>query len=218
MRKHLLLDLDGTLIDSSAGILQTLKACLTRAAVEPKVSLSEALIGPPLGDLVALLAGPENRALRRRLEADFRDEYDRSDYRGTTPFPGIAEALAALRNAAVSLHIVTNKRSLPTRLVLTHLGWTDWFATVSTLESVPAATSKSDVVADLRVRLGGSPDEMALVGDSKDDAEAARDNGIAFAWAAWGYGMGTAVRHAEPALQNPGDLLPFALLSRTVSS
>jgi phosphoglycolate phosphatase len=97
-----------------------------------------------------------------------------------------------MRAHGVSLHLVTNKRLVPTRKILEMLGWSDTFSTVSTLDARPTAASKVDVVADLLAQLKVPDSSVALVGDSVDDALAASENRIFYVRATWGYGQGTA--------------------------
>jgi phosphoglycolate phosphatase len=121
-------------------------------------------------------------------EARFRDDYDGRGYLATRPYDGAADALREMRAMGMQLHLVTNKRRLPTRRILEVLGWWGLFSSVNTLDSSAHATSKTDVVAGLLTESDIPKFSTRLVGDSLDDAIAARDNGIAFLWARWGYG------------------------------
>jgi phosphoglycolate phosphatase len=189
---HVFCDFDGTLVDSSDGILGTLRDCLESAGLRSKVELGPGLIGPPLRTMLQMAVGAGDAAALDALEAAFRREYDERGYLATRPYPGIVDALLALRARGVHLHIVTNKRRVPTLLIIDMLGWPGFFATVSTLEGGAPGSSKAQVVRQLLRRLDVSTDSVALVGDSVDDAIAARDNGLFFGWATWGYG-----RHAD---------------------
>jgi phosphoglycolate phosphatase len=186
--EHVLCDFDGTLVNSSAGILDTLRSCLDAAGRRPSAGISERLIGPPLRTMIETAIGSGDAAAIDEIEAAFCREYDEGGYLATQPYPEISEALFELRAQGVSLHIVTNKRRVPTLRILDMLGWSEVFATVSTLDASAPGTSKTEVVARLLTRLRAPVSSVAFVGDSLDDAIAARKNGLCFAWASWGFG------------------------------
>ncbi len=189
MFNHLLCDLDGTLVDSSAGILDTLRGCLASMGRRSHVELTEQLIGPPLRAMIQAATGLSDVNVLTEIEIAYRREYDERGYLATRAYPGIAEALTELRKHAVRLHVVTNKRLTPTVRILEMLRWSGTFSTVSTLDSSVSGTTKAQVVARLLLQLGAPTSSVALVGDSLDDAMAARDNGVSFWWASWGYGQ-----------------------------
>ena len=206
MFSHVFCDFDGTLVDSSDGILQSLQTCIDRAGLSVLIEPSRALIGPPLRSMIASVIGP-NPADISSVESAFRAEYDDHGYLLTTPFPGIEMALRDLRTQGVSLHIVTNKRLIPVRQILETLRWTGYFSSISTLDSTARAASKGDVVARLLAKLDVPIDSVILVGDSLDDRLAAEANGIAFAWASWGYGQDPSLRAAGLPLVEVSDLV-----------
>jgi phosphoglycolate phosphatase len=192
---HVLFDLDGTLVDSCDGILDSLRRCIERAGLHPCIELTRELVGPPLSALIATALGSIDPGLLTELEEAFRREYDQRGYRASRPYPGIGAALHELSAAGLQLHVVTNKRLRPTRRILRALGWCGSFTTVNALDSYGGATSKTDVVARLLERIGVPGSSATLVGDTENDAAAARGNGVAFAWASWGYGLDRALAH-----------------------
>lgn len=214
MFQHVLFDLDGTLVDSADGVLSALRRCLDRAGLEPRVELSRALIGPPLPSMLATTTGSSDPSLLGALERDFRSEYDAAGWRESPPYPGVPAAIDALHRAGVGLHLVTNKRMVPTLKILDAHDWTGRFQTVNTLDTSGGAGSKSDVVARLLPSIGGGRGRVALVGDSLDDARAALGNDIDFAWASWGYGAAPELQSAGVRLASAHDLVPHLLRAR----
>jgi phosphoglycolate phosphatase len=202
--ERLLCDFDGTLVDSCASILETLRSCLAQLDLQPQTELSPSLIGPPLRSMVRTVLGPAHADRAPALESAFREEYDRRGHLRVHAYPGVDEVLPRLRDRGIALHLVTNKRILPTRLILERLGWGAWFASVHSLDSTPGAATKSDVVARMRLEMAWSAARAALVGDSPDDAAAARRNQLLFAWAGWGYGTRDALAGAQAAREDAG--------------
>jgi phosphoglycolate phosphatase len=212
--KHVFCDFDGTLVDSSDGIIESLLRCIEQAGLPVQVEPSRALIGPPLHSMIATVMGADHVSLAA-IETAFRSEYDEVGYLSTRPFPGIPEALLELIQNDVLLHIVTNKRLAPVRQILDMLDWNHHFASVCSLDYTVGAVSKSDVVRSLLGVLDVSPSKVLMVGDSLDDRIAADDNGISFAWATWGYGRDPSLHtHGRP-LGDACDLVSLVLTNDT---
>lgn len=189
MPADILFDLDGTLIDSSPGILASFGRVLAAHGLVPAVPLEASLIGPPLAVTLRQVSGIADEAVLARLVEAFKADYDSEGYRATTVFPGVAEGLAHLAAAGCRLYIVTNKRLVPTRKILAALGLADYFAGVHTRdETEPMAPSKTAVARRVIARYAIDPARACFVGDSDEDAAAARENGLPFIHAIYGYG------------------------------
>lgn len=209
-RQTLIFDLDGTLIDSSASILEGFAMALDSLKIAPKLPLTATVIGPPLRDTLASLAGSDDASLLDALIRSFKDYYDAEGYKATTVFPGINEMLAGLRGEGKALHIATNKRLLPTQLILNHLGWREVFSSVYALDTrSPAFPNKAAMIAGLIQDVGIAHDSAAYIGDRPEDGFAADANELPFYAADWGYSAFPA--NETPAhwvrLTTPGDLL-----------
>ena len=204
----ILFDFDGTLVDSAPSILDALAHALQRSGITPAVPLEPALIGPPLRRTLATLAGSDDATLLEPLAAAFRDEYDTRGYRLTAVYPGVPEMLEALHEADIALHIVTNKRIKPTRLILEHFGWIRWFSGIYALDSLqPAAPHKSALVREVLQRHQLASASTWMIGDSAEDRQSALANGLRFFAATWGYGGAGAGGATEPGLSEPRALL-----------
>lgn len=188
--KAVIFDLDGTLVDSAPGILVSLGQAFAACGLEPSAPLTPALIGPPLRETLAKLCGGGcDAALLDRLVTTFKRHYDSQGYRETQAFPGVEAMLRTLTAAGLALHIATNKRALPTRLILDHLGWAGLFDYVYALDRfVPAPPHKAALLARLLTDAGLAAGQCAYVGDRAQDQHAARANQLRFFWAAWGFG------------------------------
>lgn len=191
MPSHLLLDFDGTLIDSSPAILASLDAALRAHDIQPVRPLTRDVIGPPLHATLRTLSGSDDRELIETLAAEFRARYDTEGLYATAAYPGIAELLRTHVNAGRQLHLATNKRQRPTLLLLEHFGWRLWFTSIYCVDSrTPPYPSKGEMLKVLLREQGLAAEECVYVGDTRHDELAAAEAGIAFVAAGWGYGVG----------------------------
>jgi phosphoglycolate phosphatase len=109
----ILLDLDGTLIDSQPGILSSRRAALRALGhvPEPELDLS-AIIGPPIDDIMRLLLEPYADDPVAEAVAAYRADYGQNGLFDSLPYSGIAQALAAMRQSGARLYLATSKRTI----------------------------------------------------------------------------------------------------------
>ena len=216
MSADILFDLDGTLIDSSPGILASFGRVLAAHGLAPVVPLEASLIGPPLAVTLQQVSGIADEARLARLVEAFKQDYDTAGCLATKVFPDVAAGLAQLAAAGSRLFIVTNKRLVPTRRILEALGLAPFFAGIHTRdETEPMAPSKTVVTQRVVARYGIERSRAFFVGDSDEDATAARENGLAFIHAAYGYGA-AGIAETPAAVLDRFSRLPdlVAILSR----
>jgi len=190
-RKLVLLDLDGTLVDSAPAILSALRAACVSCGVTPLVPLDAALIGPPLRAMIESLVGGKGSPIISRVEQAFRDTYDLTGYRDTISYPLLRDVLRRLRAADHSLVLVTNKRPVPTLKIVDLFDVAHEFDAVYTVDSFPPdRLSKSQLVARALVELPGTaPAKTVMVGDTHEDQSASVANSIGFIAVTYGYGF-----------------------------
>ena len=89
-----LLDLDGTLIDSQPGILASFLAALRALGHEPDETLDiRRYIGPPLEDTMQVLLQPYGDDRVGEAVAAYRQHYGESGLFQSEPYPGIGSSL-----------------------------------------------------------------------------------------------------------------------------
>lgn len=208
--KHLIFDLDGTLIDSSSSILSAMANTLSANGIDPKMKLDSSIIGPPLSETMSLLAGTDDVVLLDGLCSTFKSFYDTEGYKATTVFPGVNELLAVLSAKNIPLFIATNKRQHPTRLIIEHLGWNSFFRNVYALDCMsPVVSSKAALLEYLLNAERIDPLQSLYVGDKPEDGHAAEQNNLHFFAACWGYGAltPTELRPGWRLFYSPDELL-----------
>jgi phosphoglycolate phosphatase len=180
----LLLDLDGTLVDSAPGILGSLREAFTELDIPlPPDGLPHTLLGPPLYVSLPGLVGAD---LAPALLATYRRIYGERGLLVSPPFDGIDALLRALVDAGVTMAVATSKAEVYAERIVADRGWTGVFATVcgDTLDG--RRPTKADVVGEALRRLG-DPAAAVMVGDRLHDVVGAGKHGISCLGAGWGY-------------------------------
>jgi phosphoglycolate phosphatase len=184
-----LFDLDGTLVDSVPGVQHAMQTAWQ--AVQPGHTLPDVrqLMGPPIREMFRRCLVEPSDGLLDELEGRFRVAYDGEGWRRTSVFPGVLEALDALRSCGVRCLGVTNKPGRPTQRILEYCGLAGRFEMFLSPDSrVPAFASKTHMVQALVTEGRINPPESALIGDTIEDARVARACGLRFVAFADGYG------------------------------
>ena len=128
MTTSVLLDLDGTLIDSYPGILASARAALRALGHEPDETFDiRRVIGPPLEDGMRLLLQPYADDRVDDAVAAYRRHYGESGYLGSVPYPGIGEAIEEIKRDGLRIYLATSKRANFASRILDHLKFAAYF-------------------------------------------------------------------------------------------
>ncbi|MGQ0575202.1 MAG: HAD-IA family hydrolase [Pseudonocardia sp.] len=185
-RSTVLLDLDGTLVDSAALITEHLAAALAGVgAPVPDAAGLRRLVGPPFE--VALPRLGLTAAQAAAAVAAYRASYDPVAATGTPLYPGTRELLAALRAAEFALAVATSKPEPLARAIVEHTGL--GIAVVAGADHPGGRVGKAAVVASALARLGLDPARapVVMVGDRVHDVEGAAAHGVPTIGVRWGY-------------------------------
>ncbi len=135
MKKTILFDLDGTLIDSIDAILNSFQGAFKILGLTPKNNEEiKNLIGYPLEHMFKILYH-EKAHLSQEFVLAYREIYSQIYLEQTTLLPKAKEALELAFEIA-DLGIVTTKGGKFTPLLLEHLGVKKFFKTLITLEDI----------------------------------------------------------------------------------
>ncbi|MHB1172964.1 MAG: HAD hydrolase-like protein [Lacisediminihabitans sp.] len=187
----ILLDLDGTILDSAPGITATLAYTFERLG-HPIPSPAELLayVGPPLLDSFRDFAGMTPEQSDEAL-AVYRERYLDRGALDSTVYPGIPELLRAIHESPVALSLATSKTEGPARLMLDHFGLSRYFDVITGASDDEVRSRKADVVAEALTRLdllGADISTPVMVGDREHDVHGAAERRVPTIFVEWGYG------------------------------
>jgi len=170
-----LFDLDGTLVDSSQGVVRAFHAAqkaLGEKAAEPAAIIRR--IGYPLSDTIAALS----RLPVEPFLKEFRAEALRSMADHSSLLPGARELLLGLERRQSTLGVVTSKRRDVACAVLDRLAILGFFQTVVGADCAPRVKPHPDPILEAVRRLGLPREQLVMVGDTRNDVEAAAAAGL----------------------------------------
>jgi phosphoglycolate phosphatase len=188
-QRTLVLDLDGTLVDSVPDLAAALNRLMATRGLpgftRPEVT---GFVGDGVAALVARAFAARAVPQDPAALATFTADYSANAARETVPFAGVAETLAALAADGWRLAICTNKPEAPARSLLADLGLAGYFATIGGGDSFPVRKPNPAHLLATLAAAGGSPGHAVMVGDHHNDVAAAAGAGLPSIFAAWGYG------------------------------
>jgi len=183
----LLLDLDGTLIDSVPDLLGSANRLMAaRGLAGFNAAELTAMIGDGVPALVRRAMAARGRTAGAGDIEAFLADYGAHPAAQSRPYPGVPQILAGLREAGWRLAVCTNKPEAPARRLLEALGLLHLFAAVGGGDSFPMRKpDPGHLMATLAAAGGG---RAVVVGDHRNDVLAARGAGLPCIFALWGYG------------------------------
>lgn len=194
-KRAVLFDLDGTLVNSLPGIAWGVNSILTSVRMR---ALEESEIEKMVGKGVRVLWERVCEArmifatdqLLDSLIRRFAEVMDSPVAPGAQYFPGTIEAIEALRSEGVKVALVTNKLRSMTECFLERSRTEDLFDEIVCGDDTAHAKPAGDMVLLACRKLGVAPGEAVMVGDSGNDALAARAAGVDVVLVSTGYNEG----------------------------
>ena len=206
--RAVLLDIDGTLVDSTYHHAIAWHRAFARHDLHPPMHTIHRTIGMGGDKLVAVVAGDD---VEERLGDDLRSAW-REEYlplrEEVLPLPGARELVLALREAGHRVALASSGDPQFSREAVDLLDVGDAIEVLTTSEDVEASKPEPDLLGETLRRLGDAP-EALLVGDTVHDVESAKRAGMpCVAVLTGGYGRAELTdAGAARVVTGPADLL-----------
>lgn len=207
MIKLAVFDLDGTLIDAFQDIADAANHIL-RLNGRPELSAEEVkqFVGKGARVLVQGILGTDDPETVENNYLELVKYYESAEETRATFYPGILEAVAALRNSGVRTAVISNKPDSVTRKVLSVLGAEHHFDFVHGESPRFPRKPAPEAMWHVMEEVDALREETVMVGDSAVDAEFARAAGVRMLGVPWGqtsaddlraFGVETVISRAE---------------------
>jgi phosphoglycolate phosphatase len=222
-------DLDGTIADTAADLIEAANAALATERLGPAAPAAikkgvgygaKAMLQSAIASLGRETDAEQMRRLSERLIAFYGENVAAK----TQLFPGFIEAATALRATGARLALCTNKREQLTLRLLSALGIGSLFNAIAGGDTFPFHKPDPRHISELVRLAGGDLSAAIMVGDSEADVGAARGAGIPVIAAGFGYAALPAAELGADAVMNHfqelqaliGSLLPQPRLRQSL--
>ncbi len=189
MYNTVLFDLDGTIINSENGILNSVEYALNKYGAQmPKRSTLNFFLGPPLDDSFSKLLKISKQ------EAEILVKYYREYYKAKGIFEielysGVKELLIRIKESGRRAVIATSKPEEFAAKILRHLGIEKYFDIIAGATFDNTRSEKTDVIKYALDRIGTTDkNSIVMVGDRKFDCEGAAAMGVDSIGVLYGFG------------------------------
>jgi phosphoglycolate phosphatase len=205
----ILIDLDGTLIDSRPGIAASLEAALRALGHTPDPAFDVTpMIGPPLPSVIGRVLKLYNDDRVEAGIAAYRAHYGEIGLHQFQLYPGIADVVPMLA-ARARCFVVTSKRTVFARRIVESFAFASMFGGVYGTEADGTLDDKADLIAAVLRTENLDPSDSIMVGDRLHDIHGAHANAMRAVGVLWGYGSRTELEEAgaDTLISHPSELL-----------
>ncbi|MHC1749831.1 MAG: HAD hydrolase-like protein [Cellulosilyticaceae bacterium] len=189
MIKNILFDFDGTLADTSEGIINCMHYALENLERKkvPDNDIKK-IIGPPLPKMFEKILQSKDISIIDKGVFYFRERYSNYGLYELKLYDGVKETLDYLYNQNIELFIVTSKPYEFTINIIENLDVKKYFRDISGVKLQGVSKNKGDRIKELMDRHSLNPVETLMIGDRKEDFLAANQNSVDFIGMLYGYG------------------------------
>lgn len=189
MKKVAIFDVDGTLLDTTEGVLSSVRYTIEAHKLDmPSEQELKRFIGPPIQDSFQRVYGFEREKLQE-LATTFRNHYKDVDLLKAVPYEGILETCRALREGGVEIAVATYKRQDYAEKIVRFFGFGAYTDVIYGADH-ENRLKKADIIRLCLESTGGCDKKAAvMIGDSDNDAIGAERQELDFVGVTYGFGF-----------------------------
>lgn len=188
MYKNILFDLDGTILDTTEGVIEAVKITINELKLQmPDASTLKTFVGPTMQSSFEKHFKQDKQTALKNANL-FRKNYKEHSLFIAKPYDGIIEILKYLKHNGFKVAVATNKSHQNAMDILKKFEIMQYldYALGSDLEG---KLTKTDIVNICIEKLNANKDETVLIGDSETDLKGAKQSDIDFIAVTWGFGF-----------------------------
>ncbi len=182
-------DVDGTLLDTSEGILSAVKYTLEKSSFTlPSEEVFRTFIGPPIKESF-LKNYNIDEEMANKMTKIFRDRYKDSDILKAKPYEGIIDVFEEIKLLGMECAVATYKRQDYAEKIVKHFGFGKYTNIIFGADN-DNKLKKKDIIEKC-ITVAGIKDlkRVIMIGDSDNDAIGAKHIGIDFLGVTYGFGF-----------------------------
>lgn len=190
MKKAVIFDLDGTLLNTLDDLADSTNYALSRFGY-PTRTIEEVrqFVGNGVAKLIerAILEGKNNPNFEKCL-AIFKENYAQNMYNKTAPYNGIIEMLSNLKSKGIKIAVVSNKFDLAVKELCKKYfeGFIDFAAGENEAQGIRKKPAPDTVISVLN-EFNFAPEDAVYVGDSDVDIMTAKNSKMSCISVTWGF-------------------------------
>jgi len=186
--KAVLFDLDGTLLNTTEGILESVRYVIGKFGLKEKpYDILLRFVGPPIQNSFAKYFNFSAEESQKAADL-FRSYYKENALFKAKPYPGVFDVLGKLKKNDIIIAVVTYKREDYARTILEHFGIMQFCSSIHGADNHNVLT-KAEIVSNCIHELGVEKKNVLLVGDTEYDAIGAQQAGVSFLGVTYGFGF-----------------------------
>lgn len=214
MKKLIIFDLDGTLLNTIADLAAATNQALQHYGYPTHdTDAYRFFVGNGINRLFerALPEGERTEENILKIRSQFVPYYDIHNADLSRPYPGMTELLATLQQKGVMIAVASNKYQAATRKLVAHYFPDIHFVEIlGQREGIPTKPDPG-IVYDIIAKAGVQKEEVLYVGDSNVDMQTAHNAGVTAVGVAWGFRPKAELEALHPAhiIEKAEELLPL---------
>lgn len=183
----LLFDLDGTLTDSTEGIVRCLEYALERMGFDIPEDTNK-FLGPPLYRSFAEFCGMNEEQVNEAVRI-FRERYSTVGLFENRVYEGVPEMLKRLRDGGKRIMVATSKPEVYAVRIFDRFGLSQFFEIVGGANINGTRNDKDEVIEYVLEKAGISDrSSVLMIGDRRQDVIGAHKTGLKCMGILWGFG------------------------------